>query len=135
MTNLRHWIALNWGPLSIVACLTAGAGGVYKLFLWFFPNRKEWKEQHRMKIETEIDAAIIEAMRNKATWEKLGKAHILGHDWLAASEIAAVTEMKVEDVEAGLERLAFKGLGFFLTFDEEWAELRHLCVDLGFRRH
>jgi hypothetical protein len=26
-------------------------------------------------------------------------------------------------------------LRFFLTFDEEWAELRHPCVDLGFKRH
>jgi hypothetical protein len=105
MTSLWHWIAVNWGPLGIGTCF----GGAFSVFLWFFPNRKEWKAQQQEKAEKRLDSRVHEALGNREIWK--GPRAMTGAGFYAvrSDEIAQYLKEDAETVSESLERLKAKG--------------------------
>jgi len=56
-----------WNLASHLAAAGIGAflAGV---FLWFFPNRKEWIDARRKRREAKIDARVLAAISNYELW-------------------------------------------------------------------
>ena len=105
MANLWHWIALNWGPLGIGTCI----GGAFSLFVWFIPNRKEWKVERQEKAEKRLDSKVLNALADQSLWK--GPRPMTGAGILAvrSAEIAQHLKMDNNLVADSLERLADQG--------------------------
>ena len=59
MTNLWHYFLSHWG-ISLLSWLFGNVtGGV---FIWFYPNRKEWKAERQEKAEKKLDADVLRVL-------------------------------------------------------------------------
>jgi|ERR1035437_8755338 hypothetical protein len=105
MTNLWHWIALNSGPLGIGTCF----GGAFTIFLWFFPNRKEWKVERQAKANLKTDSRVHEALGNRSIWKGSRGMSGAGFYAVRSDEIAEYLKLDPEAVNESLERLRTKG--------------------------
>ena len=102
MANLWHLFVANWAiPLaSWVFGTFVGA-----TFRWFYPSRKEWKEQRRLKAEQKIDERVIDAMKGDSSQTfPVGRS-----PRFQASDVAKVLDLEVDVVFDSLERLERKG--------------------------
>jgi hypothetical protein len=105
MTSLWHWIALNWGALGIGTCF----GCAFTVFLWFFPNRKEWIAVRREKAERKLDSRVHEALGDRTIWKGSRGMSGAGFPAVRSDEIAEHLELDAEAVNESLERLRAKG--------------------------
>jgi hypothetical protein len=105
MTNLWNWISINWGPLSVGTCFAGG----FSVFLWFFPNRKEWRAERRVKAEKNLDSKVHEALGNRTIWRGARGMSGAGFYAVRSDEIAEYLGLDAEAVGESLERLRVKG--------------------------
>ena len=76
MANFWHWVAVNWGPLGIGACI----GGVFSIFVWFKPNYKELKIERQEKAEKKLDAKVLRILGDNQIWKSARIAEVLSVD-------------------------------------------------------
>lgn len=79
----------SWGISAGIGAFIGGA------FVWFYPNRKEWKAERQEKAQAKLDLALVQL---------LGDHHI----WKSAN-IAEELSVDREDVIACLDRLEMRG--------------------------
>jgi len=97
---ISHWT-------QIVAWIIGNATG--GIFVWLYPNRKEWREERKVKAEREIDSRVIEALGDFDLWK--GPRPMTGAGILAvkSDEIAEHLRLSQDDVADSLERLEARG--------------------------
>ena len=105
MEDLWHLITLHWKDWGIPT-ISAVAGGV---FVWFFPNRKEWREERQAKTEKRIDSKVLKALGNRELWKGPRAMTGAGIPAVRSAEIAEVLNFDEDAVADSLERLAWQG--------------------------
>jgi hypothetical protein len=96
---VAHWV--NW-VIPVVTWIFGTVMGA--TFRWFYPNRKEWEDQRRRKVEEATDSRILNAIRD----EKLWGTSVPGQRRFQAVQVASVLSLNVDAVRESLERLEAK---------------------------
>ena len=74
-------------------------------FKWFYPSRKEWKEERRLNFEKEFDRRLMEAIENRDLWKGPRPMTGGGDRAVRGDELAEHLEEDIEETRASLERL------------------------------
>ena len=69
MTALWNWTAHHWATWLIPFVTWIFGNVTGGVFIWFYPNRKEWAAQRKEKTEPVIDIRVLEAMGDAALWK------------------------------------------------------------------
>ena len=99
MGNLWAWITVHW--VTWVVPFLTGIFGAFigATFKWFYPTRKEWKEERKAKEEAKVDEKVLGALFVG------GFATGIFDAW----QIAGATSLNHESVADSLERLEARG--------------------------
>jgi hypothetical protein len=78
MTNFWSLFVAHW-ELSLISWLFGNftASGV---FLWFYPNRKEWRAERQEKAEKNLEAEVLKMLGDGRIWKAANIAGTLGRD-------------------------------------------------------
>jgi hypothetical protein len=97
-----------WNLASHLAAAGIGAflAGV---FLWFFPNRKEWIDARRKRREAKIDARVLAAISNYELWNGACPMTGAGVPVVRSAEIAEYLHIDRDVAADSLERLLYWG--------------------------
>ena len=109
MTNLWHWLTVNWAPLGIGASLIACIGGAYKLVVWFFPSFSALKAGQQEKREFKTDSRVHEALGNRSLWGGARARNGAGVPQVFCEEIAEYLALDAVIVNQSLSRLVEQG--------------------------
>jgi hypothetical protein len=105
MENLWHWIVMHWKDWGIAGVFTFVCG----VFVWFFPNRKEWREERQAKANSGIDSRVLQALGNCKLWKGPRGKSGAGFPTVRTTEIAEFLKLDADVVADSLERLALQG--------------------------
>ena len=105
MTQLWHLIVAHWKDWG-VPTIAAALGGV---FVWFFPNRKEWRQARKERAASKIDSLVLGAISDFSLWKGPRAMTGAGVPAVRASEIAQILHVDYDTVADSLERLYVQG--------------------------
>jgi|GEM_PF-5910529 len=90
--------------------MAAGLGALIAgIFLWFFPNRKDWAEDRKARREAKIDTQVLRAISDFTLWKGPRGMTGAGIPAVRSAEIADVLRLDNDAVADSLERLYEQG--------------------------
>lgn len=93
----------SWG-------IPAGVGAVLgAAFKWWFPSRKELREERKANRERRIDASVLQAIANRSNFKGPRPYTGAGIWGVKSDEIAGVIALDQDTVADSLERLEILG--------------------------
>jgi hypothetical protein len=101
MENLWHSFIAHWANWVIPFVTWIFGTVMGATFRWFYPSRKEWREQRRRKADEATDGIVLKHMRG----DTLPKPFLLDNRRFQASDIANALSLEVDSVFDSLERL------------------------------
>jgi hypothetical protein len=101
VASILHWLIS--GAFGFLGGLAAGA------FKWFYPSRKEWRENRRAKRESKIDIMVLAAISNFTLWKGARPITGAGVPGVRGWEIADQLRLNRDVVADSLERLLVQG--------------------------
>jgi hypothetical protein len=105
MTNLWHSFIAHWANWLIPFVTWVFGTVMGATFRWFYPSRKEWKEERHLKAEQRIEESVLDAMKRDASHT----LPIPRDQWFEASDIVKALGIEVDAAFDSLGRLERKG--------------------------
>jgi hypothetical protein len=59
---MLNWIVLHWASWVVSGVFGFLGGLLGGTFKWFYPSRKEWREEQRGKAAKKLDTCVLEAL-------------------------------------------------------------------------
>jgi hypothetical protein len=107
MEHLWRYFLAHWAIPLASWVLGTTTGGV---FVWFYPNRKEWREEREGSKEKRIDSRVLKAIGDYGLWKGARTMTGAGIPGVRAYEIAEQLDVELEEVANSLSRLELRGM-------------------------
>lgn len=105
MSETLKWVVAHWASWAISGAFGFVGGLLGGTFKWFYPSRREWKEEQRERTANKVDSRVLEALTDPSVPRSSRGMAGAGAPLNRVSEIAAHLQLEYEDVHASLLRL------------------------------
>jgi hypothetical protein len=109
MTNLWHWITLNWGTLGIGTGIGYCLGVVFNVFRWRYSSWADWKQERQEMQNKHLDTRVLQSFFDPEMPRTSGGMTGSGMPLSRISEIAAYLKEDRDSVADSLMRLEMRG--------------------------
>ena len=80
MSNTWNWIFLHWENWAVSGAFGFMGGVLGGTFKWFYPSRKEWKEERKAKADKKLESEILALLSDHQIWKSANIAGRLSRD-------------------------------------------------------